>query len=340
MRYVVDFGLANTGGTPTVNSYVRTDTLAAVPSPTLAEIGATGQFYWDQDWTTTTATSIAFKFTLNGTEMSDVIEASSASAITSASATVAGYSTSGYQTAGPLVARAAVQCSILALSRAQIAAYDPFASTDPEIQRLIEILDTLGMDLASKVKAHLHRELTLTTAASATSYELPSDYAEMVPGSMWNRGQVTRLVGPVSPQRAQTLKAWSTSNQVYVEHRIQGNRLTFPVAPSDGLTIAGEYVSRNWVQTAGSSTGPDTDHVTDRTDYVLFDPLLVVLGIKAEWLAAKGYEGAALALAKYEERLAWAKGAVGSAPVLSLSGGYSDFRLLSGANLPPTGWGN
>lgn len=338
MRYVVDFGAANTGGTPTVDLYVRADTLAALANPTLTEIGTSGMFYWDVDWTLTTATSIAYKFTL-GAEVAGVIATDSATAITSASATVAGYSTAGYSTVGPLIARAAVQCNILALSRAQILAYDPFTSTDPDILRLIEHLDTLGADLATEIQAHLHREFTITTAASATSYALPSDYVEMVPGSMWNRGSSMRMLGPITPQRAQALKAWGVANQISIEHRIQGNRITFPVAPDNALTLAGEYVSRNWIQTAGSSTGPDADHVTAATDYVLFDPTLVVLGLRFRWLAAGGFPSAQLALAEFEKRLEWARGAVGDAPILDMAGGTSGFRFIDGSNVPDTGYG-
>jgi hypothetical protein len=333
MRYVVDFGMANTGGTPTVNSYVDGDTLAAVANPTLTEIGVTGQFWWPVDWTTVGATSIVYKFTLNGSEVAGVIESPAASAAGTVVVSAAASSTSGFSTVGPLVARAAVQCNVLGLSRAQVAAYDPFTSTDPEVQRLLEHLDTLGMDLASEITAHLHREFTLTTAASATSYALPADYVEMVPGSLWDRTNTFRLVGPVTPQREQAIRAWNAALVLGLDHRIQGNRLTFPVAPSDGLTIAGEYVSRNWIETAA---GAGSDHVIAATDYVLFDPTLVVLGLRFRWLASKGLPEATIALAEYEKRLEWAKATVGDAPVLNLGGGSTGFRFLDTDNLPDT----
>lgn len=335
MDYVLDFGSANAGGSPTFSTFIRSDTKTAVAAPSIVEI-SDGLYYFVIDWATVPYTGFIYKATLAGVELEGVETSPSAAVSASAVATAAGYSTSGLSTVGPLVARAAIQCNLIALSRAQVAAYDPFASTDPEILRLLEILDTLGIDLASKVKAQLHREFTITTAASATSYALPADYSEMVPGSVWDRGNSIRLLGPATPQRAQALKAWVVSSQVRIDHRIQGNRLTFPVAPSNGLTIAGEYVSRNWIQTAASGTGPDSDHVTLSTDYVLFDPTLVVLGLKAEWLASKGYGGAALALAKYEERLDWAMGAVGDAPILDMSGSTPGVHFIDDSNLPET----
>jgi hypothetical protein len=183
------------------------------------------------------------------------------------------------------------------------------------------------------VKTHLHREFTLTTAASATSYALPADYVEMVSGSLWDRTNTFRLVGPVTPQREQSAKAWNAAAVIGIEHRIQGNRLTFPIAPSDGLTLAGEYVSRNWTL---SAAGVGADHVIAATDYVLFDPTLVVLGLRFRWLAAKGFPEAGLALAEYEKRLEWAKGTVGDAPVLNLGGGATGFRFIDTDNLPET----
>ena len=76
-------------------------------------------------------------------------------------------STTGYGTVGPIVARAAVQCGILNLSRANVLTFDPFASTNPLIGTLLEHLDTLGVDLASEVKDHLHRQMSIVTAAGA-----------------------------------------------------------------------------------------------------------------------------------------------------------------------------
>lgn len=330
MRYVLDFGAANAGGAPAFTVYKRLDTLADLAQPAIVEIGS-GQYYFEVDWATVAATSITFKATLAGIELSDVVSSPSGSVLGTATAAAGVSSLAGYSTVATLINRAAVQCGLSAVA-------DPFASTDPNFVQFREFLDTLGAELSSDVKAHLQREFTLTTAGGAASYALPADYREMVDDALWNRSGFLPLDGPVSAQRAQFLKAWNGAAVVNIPYRIQGNRLTFPVVPSDGLDVSGIYVSTYWVQTAASGTGPDADHVTLGTDYVLFDPLLVVLGLKLRWLEAKGFD-TALALTAYERRLEHVRGTNAGASTLSLGGGGCLNRLIDANNAPPAGLG-
>jgi hypothetical protein len=337
MRLILDFGGLNAGGSPAFSIYKRTDTLADVAQPAFVEIGG-GQYYFDEAFAT--AVSITYKATLNGSELSGVIESPTLSAAAGGSSTATPAVTSlyGYTTVGPLVARALVQAGFLNLSRTQVAAFDPFASTDQVANQALDLLDQLGIELAAEVKTHLERELTITTAGSALSYALPADYIEMVDDSLWNNTGIYPLSGPITPQAERFLHAWNGVTTVRIPFRIMGNRVTFPVAPGNGLVMTGLYISRNWVQTG--QNGPDSDHATAATDYVLFDPTLVVLGIKFKLLQAKGHPSAPVALGEYERRLEWAKGNVGSARALSLNGrGSSGFRFVDNYNLPVTGWG-
>jgi hypothetical protein len=330
MRYVLDFGAANAGGAPAFTLYKRLDTLADLAQPAIVEIGS-GQYYFEVDWTTVSATSITFKATLAGIELSDVVSAPNV-ALQGTSVASAGFSSlAGYSTVATLVNRAAVQCGLSAVA-------DPFASADPNFVQLREFLDTLGTELSESVNAHLQREFTLTTTGAATSYALPADYREMVDDTAWNRSGFLPLDGPITPARAQFLKSWNGAALVNIPYRIQGNRLTVPIAPADGLSLSGLYVSTYWVQTAASGTGPDADHITLGTDYVLFDPLLVVLGLKLRWLEAKGFD-TVLALAAYERRFEKVRGTNAGASTLSMGGGGSLYRLIDAYNAPPTGLG-
>ncbi len=337
MRYVLDFGAANAGGAPAFTLYKRLDTLADMVSPAITEIGG-GEYYFDVDWDSTLATSISFKVELAGVELSDVVSAPDSEIAGSALATAAASSLSGYSTVGVLVGRAGVQCGVLNLTPAQIAVYDPFASQDPKALQLLEMLRQLGSDLVSEVKAHLVREATILTAGGATSYALPDDYVEMASGSAWNRTGTYPLDGPISSAQEQSIKAWNSAGTVYLPYRLRGNRITFPVTPADGITCAFEYVSSYWIQTAASGTGPDADHPTSSTDYVLFDPGLVVLGLRLAWLEAKGYD-TAVAVAQFRKALENAKGVVGGGATLSLNGGAIRERFVDAANLPTAPWG-
>lgn len=339
MRYVLDFGIVNAGPpVPTWVAFTRLDTLAPVlPQPTIVDVGdGSGQFYFDLDWSATTATSISFKAIKNGVELSDVISSPDVE-LPGATTPSAGVSSLvGYSQVGILIARAATQVGVLNLNPVDQASYDPFAATDPQIVQMLQLFNSLGSELCGKLKKHLVREFSFVTAASETSYALPADYTEMVPDTMWDRSSVLMLEGPVSSKRAQFLKAWNGSAITNIPYRIQGNRLTFPVSPADGLTVSGEYFSEFWIQTAASGTGPDADHATDRTDYVLFDPLIMVLGLILRYREAKGFDTTS-SLYAFEERLGIVKGRVAGSPTLSLSG-----PIGGGApslNIPDTGYG-
>jgi hypothetical protein len=199
----------------------------------------------------------------------------------------------------------------------------------------VELLNTLGAELVGKANAHLRRTFSFVTAGSQTSWALPADYVSMVTDTLWDRSGTLPLDGSVSAQRGAYIRAWVGTDWVNIPYRIQGNRLVFPRAPSDGLTIDGEYVSEYWVQTAASGTGPDADHATSATDYVLFDPLLVVLGLKLRFLEAKGFD-TAVAYTAFADRLEWFQGKVGGARTVSMSGRG---EVIGGLNIPDTGYG-
>jgi len=331
-EYVFDLGSGNAGESPTFSVFKNADTGVDVTPPAITEDGG-GMFRFAWDWTTSAATSIQYKTAdLNGVSVSDVI-ASNVALQGSAAATAAASSVVGYSTAGVLVARAAVQCGILGLTRAQVATYDPFSAADPNIFQMLELLDSLGMELAAQVKIHLQREFTITTAGAALSYTLPADYVEMVDDTLWNNSGVYPLSGPITATEERYIVAWNGLNTVRIPYRVLGNRITFPSDPGDGLSITGLYVSRYWVQTAAASA-PDADHAGTATDYVLFDPTLVVLGLKLKFKQEKG-EDTAGALAEFQQRLEWAKGVAGGARVLSLNGSEGSwFRFLDSSNLP------
>lgn len=337
MRYVVDFGNANAGGAPAFTIYKRLDNLDDVAAPPVTEI-AGGQYYWSVDWATMLATSITYKLELAGIELSGVISAPNI-AVPGTTVAEAGISSlQGYEQVGAIIAKAGIETKVLSLLPAQVAAYDPFADANPDAALLIRLLDKLGRETSTQIKAHLQREFSLTTAAAATSYAVPADWAEPVDDTLWNRPGLLPAVGPVSAQSEAAMKAGGAGTSIGTVYRWQGNRITFPVAPADGLTLYGAYVSRYWVQTADSGSGPEADHVTAATDYVLHDAELMVLGLVYLFEARKGYDTTD-ALRAYRSRLEWAKGATVGARTLSLNGSGSGARFIDGYNLPTSGWG-
>lgn len=338
VRYVMDLGLANAGGAPSFAGlnchFLRLDTLAAITAPAIVEI-ADGKYYFEYDFDTAPSgvDSIDWKITFGGVEDSGVISGVAAPGAFVPGPSIGTYS--GYGQVGEIVARAAVRCGILALNQTQCASYDPFAASDQNVILMLELLRSLGSDLCGEIKAGLYKTGTITTAASATVYPVPSDFAELADDTAWQG--FDPLDGPVSHQRAAFLQAWSSTSQVLIPFQLQTRNFVFPVAPADGLTITYRYVSTMWVQSAGAVSGDKTSPTT-RTDTILFDDELVILGLRLRWREDKGFDTTS-DLRKYLAQLESAKGQASGAQALSLNGSWDGQFLLSGNNLPGSPWG-
>lgn len=238
----------------------------------------------------------------------------------------------GFITAGTIINRCAVQCGLTAVA-------DPFASTDQNFVQLVELLNLVGGDLLS---AHdwgqFLRETTIVTAGGATSYVLPADYDRMTDQTQWDRSTRLPIIGPLSSQDAEYLKAKLSGVLVMVAYRLLGNLINFPVAPPDGQTLAFEYVSGNWAWSA-LGVAPDAETVAASGDTVLYDVDLVIAALRLAYLDAKGFD-TTTATERYESRLEHAIGKNSGAPVVTIGGsGVNADHLIDAGNLPPTGYG-
>jgi hypothetical protein len=337
VRFVLDFGEANAGGAPTFTIYKRLDTLANLTPPAITEITpGHGQYYFDVDFSLVGVDSITFKAELGGIELSDVISGVVPASTTSASASVG--STTGYKTAQYIVNQAALELGLVNGPLSSLG--DPFASTDPNIQQLIAFVNHLGDDLNNKHNwTQFVKECTITTAGSATSYALPADFHEIFDQSGWNRSMRLPLVGPLSSQESQFLKARLGNVVINVAFRIEGNMMVFPIAPANGQTIIFEYISSYWVETAASGSGPDADSITNATDFVLYDTGLMIVGAKLLWSESHGKD-TTLLQRRFDGKLEHAIGRNVGARVLSMGGsGLSSDRFLDQNNVPPTNFG-
>lgn len=335
MRYVLDFGSANAGGSPAFSQFARLDTLAAVSAPSITEIGS-GLYYFDWDWTTSPATSIAYKVTLAGLELSDVISGVAPPGASTASA--GALDLAGYDTVGTIIAKAGVQLALLQLTPSAYSSYDPFASTDPNVAQLLEHLDSLADEINGPTDwTQLIKEWSITTAASGTLYNLPDDFDRFCDQSGWNRSMRLPMIGPLSPQDTQFLKARLGNVLINVAFRLKGKQIEFPVAPANGQTLAGEYVSRYWIVSNGAQTA-DAAKPSAYNDVVLHDSGMMIAGIKLRWLEAHGFDTAA-AQRVYDAKLDNAIGKNQGAKVIRLGGTALSEHWLDAFNLPVTGYG-
>lgn len=134
----------------------------------------------------------------------------------------------------------------------------------------------------------LVKEHTFQTVDGTVAYSLPSDFDRVIEGSIWNRTQSRRLVGPISAQRWQMLQAQSVSTS-WQAFYIRGNYFRISPTPSATETIAYEYVSSWWCGTA-SDTSPTAAAWADDTDEPFLDEELITLGVVWRFLRGKGLD--------------------------------------------------
>lgn len=317
IRNVLDFGIVNAAGSPSFTIFKRLDTGATVTAPPIVTLGS-GLFYFDYAFPSG-ITAVTFKAVVGAVEMSDVISATP----------VVGMA--GFKTAGEIVNRAAIQCGLAA-------AADPYASTDPNFVLLRELLATLGQDLVTQNEwTYLVKDASLTTVAGQTLYALPDDYDRMVDQSAWNRSSTWPMFGPVSQQTEQLLRVFSATALLAFPFRLAGGAVQMTVTPTAGSLLVLKYVSHNWVLGVGSLE-PDATTPTQSGDTLLFDPLLLVVGLKLRWLEARGFD-TTVAYAAYRDRLDNARTSDTGARVLSMEQKPLLGRFIDLYNAPPTGLG-
>lgn len=237
-----------------------------------------------------------------------------------------------YDTAGTVVQRAALQIGLGNIS-------DPYASTDPNVLQLCEFLRQSGDDLSTQHDwTAMVREATFTTDGVADTVTLPPDFYDFVDGTGWNRSTRWPLIGPLSPQDVQFLKARLVNVLIQIAYRKVGGNLVFPIIPGAGSVCAFEYQSTYWAQSAGASV-PDKKSPTVSTDMVLYDADLMVAAVKLRWAEEKGFD-TTLARSRYDEKLGYMIGKDAGGQSLGLAGRARPFdRMINADNVPPGNWG-
>jgi hypothetical protein len=160
-------------------------------------------------------------------------------------------------------------------------------ASDPQVRQLLQLANVEGRSLAKRhgwqVLTSEHTFTTTATAVQLTASALPTDFAWMVPETIWNRSRKRRVFGPLDNQEWQQIKGNSVSN-VDEAFRIRGNTILITPNPTTGHTIYYEYVSKNWCQSSGGTAqaawAADTD--TGR-----LDEYLMTLGLVWRFRKAK-----------------------------------------------------
>ena len=214
------------------------------------------------------------------------------------------------------------------------------SSTDVGVQQLHAFADALGQELITNYNhdwQELTKEATITTVASQSAYDLPSDYSHQLARTHWDETNKWRLQGPISPQGWQWLQSSSlASTGPRYRFRVQDNKINIHPTPGGVLTFKYQYSSNAWI------TDPDDATVkssfTKDGDTPIFRHRLMVAGVKLKYYEQKGFDTTIFArdfLNNLESAIAQDEGA----PTLNLSGGQPNGVLLDYWNIPDGGFG-
>jgi len=242
-----------------------------------------------------------------------------------------------YDTAGSIINDALVEVGLAAVA-------DPFADSDANVIQMCTLLKSKGREiLRQRFWTQMRDEHSFTTIQGTNNYALPSDFHSMVDQSGWNRTNRLPLGGPLSPQEWQYLKARLVGVVFTVLFRpMEGKIYIYPDTNTPGgYDIAFEYLSNGWIERPAIPVNTYHDSPVATDDIVRFDPLMVMRGIKLEWLKLHAFDTTS-AQQDYLEAYNRAAGMDSFNPVLNLTN-RSMLRgidpLLGQQNIPVTGYG-
>ncbi len=249
-----------------------------------------------------------------------------------------------YDSAGDIVNYAAIECGLQAVS-------DPFASQAPEMIQLCTLLNMSGRELWTKHQwQQFVRSVTANTSSdiipgTTNEIALPDDYGYGINQTQWtpnNLGLGLPLGGPLSEQQWTAVVAQNlAADTIYMSFKITNGRIyLLPDPPAANTNITYEYVSRAWVQPAGTSLPSEReDAATASGDTVLFESILMVKMLSTRFKEAKGLDSSASS-AQFAAAFQAATTFNKPAPILNAATRQMFPLINVWTNTPPTGYGS
>lgn len=230
-----------------------------------------------------------------------------------------------YETVESVISDTARECGLGMVPNA-------FASTDPNVIRLLGLLKSIGRRLLKRYTFLENTKTHTFVTTTESTYALPTDFARMINQTGWNR--TSRF--PLRPSSAQMWQRLNASQAGRVSSVIFRPRVSvfeiWPQPPSPGETIAFEYKSLNWVKSSAAAAA-DKTAPSAVGDVVCIDWTLIVAALKYGYLGDKGYPTFA-AGEQFKEALesVLSENRIAS-PVLNLGGAQGDAEpLVSSSN--------
>lgn len=239
-------------------------------------------------------------------------------------------------TANDIINRAAVEVGLLR-------DVDPVASSAEAFIQLTELLNASGQEMVELHEWQILNKVYQFTVQLGDSgdYALPDDFSYMINQTGWDQTNRVSIGGPLSPQDWSYLEGRDlVSQSIYASFRLWDNDMSlFPQPPPEGLRVRFEYISRNWVKEAGAGN-ITKDAVSQGTDLVLYEPILIIKLLKAKFLEAKGFDSKAARI-EFETIFLSRTGKDTGAPILNAARGTRGFPYLHPYySTPDTGFGS
>jgi len=211
-------------------------------------------------------------------------------------------------------------------------------NTDTAITQLLALANEEGEDLSSRGRWRDQViDTTFTIVGTADQGKMKGtvagdDYDYIINDTMWNRTTSLPIMGPLNAMEWETLQAFPVTGP-YQQWIILKQNFFIDPTPTAGETMAFQYMSTSWCETAGSvgKSAWSTDNDTG-----LLNETLMALGLRWRWLKTKGLEYAQ-DFDTYEKRLLDALARDGGAMIQNLESRNRDYRQ-AGIVIPVGNW--
>lgn len=166
-----------------------------------------------------------------------------------------------------------------------------YGSTDDQILQIMALLEEEGNDLASRGDWQaLTQEATHTTVATESQGAITSiasnGFNYIKNRTFWDRTE-TLPVSVIDAVDWQAEKGFANTSPHY-QARIRGGNLLSTPTPTAGNTWAFEYISKNWI--LGADTTTYSQYFNFDTDTLLLPEEILTKGLRWRWKKEKGLE--------------------------------------------------
>lgn len=201
-------------------------------------------------------------------------------------------------------------------------------NNDDNVARLLRFVTQEGLELVDGFDwTVLQKERVFSALAQETQTSaLPADFKRFINHTFFNRTRKREVVGPLTPREWQQ-QVSLTATVVIDAFRVRGSDILIVPDPQAGDSMAFEYVSRYWVDSAPADGTADAETFSGNSDAVVLDEGLLTLGAIWRYKASKGFDYAE-EFRSYEIKKARLQGDDGGARIMDLSQGSLRRRAL------------